>query len=158
MVTQSTRSRFNMGHLFFSHVHFTYFTLIRLFFLNLHLVFLETTKVKTTFTFILKMKNDNSAASKTLSLKCLHFPFTRLLYDTQRRLFCQPGCLRLSVSSQSCSGREEPDRGPWFAPFCPVINPDPLALGTGGRGSRPNPPHLLPSAMQFGHTKLSPIL
>lgn len=48
--------------------------------------------------------------------------------------------------------------GPWLAPFCPVINPDPLALRTVGRGSRPNPPHLLPSAMQFGHTKLSPIL
>lgn len=48
--------------------------------------------------------------------------------------------------------------GPWLAPLCPVINPDPLALRTVGQGSRPNPPHLLLSAMQFGHAKLSPIL
>lgn len=29
--------------------------------------------------------------------------------------------------------------GPWLAPLCPAINPDPLALGTVRRGSRPNP-------------------
>lgn len=48
--------------------------------------------------------------------------------------------------------------GPWLAPLCPVISPDPLALGTVGQGSWPNPPHLLLSAMQFGHAKLSPTL
>lgn len=48
--------------------------------------------------------------------------------------------------------------GPWLAPLCPVIKPDPLAFGTVGQGSQPNPPHLLLSAMQFGHAKLSPIL
>lgn len=48
--------------------------------------------------------------------------------------------------------------GPCLAPLCPVINPDPLALGTVGQGSWPNPPHLLLSAMQFEHAKLSPVL
>lgn len=48
--------------------------------------------------------------------------------------------------------------GPWLAPLCPAINPDPLALGTVGQGSRPNPPLLLLSTLQLGQAKLSPPL
>lgn len=45
--------------------------------------------------------------------------------------------------------------GPWLAPLCPAINPNPLALGTVGQGSLPNPSPLLPSTLQLEHAKLS---
>lgn len=48
--------------------------------------------------------------------------------------------------------------GPWLAPLCPAINPNPLALGTVGQGSLPNPSPLLPSTLQLEHAKLSPPL
>lgn len=46
--------------------------------------------------------------------------------------------------------------GPWLAPLCPVIIPNPLALGIVGQGSWPNPPLLLFSTLQLGHATLSP--
>lgn len=58
----------------------------------------------------------------------------------------RPGLAKLSVT------------GLWLAPLCPAINPNPLALGTVGQGSLPNPPQLLLSALQLEHAKLNPSL
>lgn len=122
------------------------------------------------------MKNDKCAGSKTHCLtEILHFPSMLLHYvytvvnvsmSMHKHILRGPLNLAVSISlaPSDCLSPGSPALaewtliGPWLAPFCPVINSDPLALGTVGWGSQPNPPHLLPSAMQFGHTKLSPIV
>lgn len=122
-----------------------------------------------------KMKNDNHAGSKThcriIKFSIFHhlrFHYVYIYHNTHMHKHILRGPLNLAVSvSLAASDSLSPASpalaersviGPWLAPLCPVINPDPLALGTVGQGSQPNPPHLLLSAMQFGHAKLSPIL
>lgn len=118
----------------FLRVHLTYFSLRRQIFRSSLILVFKTTKVKTTYTFILKMKNDKCAGSKThwnfafsihTSSLCLYRSECVYVYaqtHTQRTLepgsFYQPRSLRLSVSRQSGPGRVDPD-WPLVSPFLP---------------------------------------